>query len=72
MLGWNTVPQDGKWVPTFPKAKYLFPKAEFEYWKAEYAKDKTVNQGAFEDSVLPIFDAGLAEFIDETKESPAA
>ena len=67
-VGWNTVPQDGKWVPTFPKAKYLFPKAEFDYWKAEYAKDKTVNQGAFEDSVLPIFDAGLAEFIDETKD----
>ena len=59
-VGWNTVQQDGKWVPTFPKAKYLFPKAEFDYWKAEYAKDKTVNQGSFEDSVLPIFDAGLA------------
>ena len=67
-VGWNTVPQDGKWVPTFAKAKYLFPKAEFEYWKAEYARDKAVNQGAFGDSVLPIFDAGLAEFIDETKE----
>jgi glyoxylase-like metal-dependent hydrolase (beta-lactamase superfamily II) len=67
-VGWNTVPQDGNWVPAFPKAKYLFPKAEFDYWKAEYARDKTINQGAFEDSVLPIFDAGLAEFIDETKE----
>jgi glyoxylase-like metal-dependent hydrolase (beta-lactamase superfamily II) len=67
-VGWNTVPQDGKWVPTFPKAKYLFPKSEFDYWKAEYAKDKSVNQGSFEDSVLPIFDAGLAEFIDESKD----
>ena len=67
-VGWNTVQQDGKWVPTFPKAKYLFPRTEFDYWKAEYARDKTVNQGSFEDSVLPIFDAGLAEFIDETRD----
>ena len=67
-VGWNTVPQDGKWVPAFPKAKYLFPRAEFDYWNAEYARDKGVNQGSFADSVLPIFDAGLAEFIDETKE----
>jgi glyoxylase-like metal-dependent hydrolase (beta-lactamase superfamily II) len=67
-VGWNTVPQDGNWVPAFPKAKYLFPKAEFHYWKSEYAKDKTVNQGSFEDSVLPIFEAGLAEFIDESKD----
>ena len=47
-VGWNTVPQDGKWVPTFPKANYLFPKSEFDYCKAEYAKDKSVNQGSFE------------------------
>jgi glyoxylase-like metal-dependent hydrolase (beta-lactamase superfamily II) len=67
-VGWNTVEQDGKWVPAFPKAKYLFPKGEFDYWKAAYEKDKTVNQGSFEDSVLPVFDAGLAGFIDETKE----
>src|SRR6185437_14152892 len=40
-FGWNTILQDGKWIPTFPKAKYFFPKTEFDYWKAEYAKDKT-------------------------------
>ena len=67
-VGWNTVEREGKWVPAFPKAKYLFPKAEFDHWKAEYAKDKTVNQGSFADSVLPIFDAGLAAFIDEGKD----
>jgi glyoxylase-like metal-dependent hydrolase (beta-lactamase superfamily II) len=67
-VGWDTVLQDGKWVPAFPKAKYLYPKDEFDYWKAEYAKDKTVNQGSFEDSVLPIVDAGLADFMDGTSE----
>ena len=24
-VGWNTVEKDGKWVPTFPKARYLIP-----------------------------------------------
>jgi glyoxylase-like metal-dependent hydrolase (beta-lactamase superfamily II) len=67
-VGWNTVLSDGRWVPAFPKAKYLFPKAEFDFWNGEYAKDKDVNQGSFADSVLPIFDAGLAEFIDEGKD----
>ncbi len=33
-VGWNTVEKDGKWVPAFPKARYLIPKDEFDYWKA--------------------------------------
>ena len=54
-VGWNTVEKDGRWVPTFPKARYLFPKDEFDYWKADYDKgDKDVNEGSFVDSVLPI------------------
>ena len=34
-VGWNTVEKDGKWVPTFPKARYLFPKDEFDYWQGD-------------------------------------
>ncbi|HMK78452.1 MAG TPA: MBL fold metallo-hydrolase [Xanthobacteraceae bacterium] len=68
-VGWNTVDEDGKWVPTFPKARYLFPKEEFDYWKAQYDKgDREVNQGSFVDSVLPILDAGLADFMDGKSE----
>jgi glyoxylase-like metal-dependent hydrolase (beta-lactamase superfamily II) len=67
-VGGNTVLDGGKWVPAFPKARYLFPKADFDYWKAEYEKDPGVNQGSFADSVLPVLDAGLVDFIDETKE----
>ena len=64
-VGWNTVETDGRWVPTFPKARYLFPKDEFDYWKGLYDKgDKDVNQGSFADSVLPIIEAGLGEFMD--------
>jgi len=68
-VGWNTVEKDGKWVPTFPKARYLIPKDEFDYWKAEYDKGDTgVNQGSFADSVLPILEAGLGEFMDGKQE----
>ena len=64
-VGWNTVEADGRWVPTFPKARYLFPKDEFDYWKSLYDKgDKDVNQGSFTDSVLPVIEAGLGEFMD--------
>src|ERR1051325_4021665 len=33
-VGWNTMHQDGKWVPTFPNARYLIGKMEYEHWSA--------------------------------------
>jgi glyoxylase-like metal-dependent hydrolase (beta-lactamase superfamily II) len=32
--GWNTILRDGRWVPTFPNAKYIFHKKEYAYWEA--------------------------------------
>ena len=31
--GWNTMLRDGRWVPTFPKAKYIFHKREYAAWE---------------------------------------
>ena len=31
--GWNTVLRDGRWVPTFPRAKYVFHKREYAAWE---------------------------------------
>jgi glyoxylase-like metal-dependent hydrolase (beta-lactamase superfamily II) len=31
-IGWTTVLKDGRWVPTFPKARYLFARIEYEHW----------------------------------------
>src|SRR5215510_6131477 len=31
-VGWNTRLQDGRWVPTFPNAKYIFARKEWQYW----------------------------------------
>ena len=31
-VGWNTMLVDGRWVPTFPKARYLMGRVEFAHW----------------------------------------
>lgn len=60
-VGWNTMLVDGRWVPTFPQARYLFGRREFEHWQraAEGAQ-----RAVFEDSVQPIVDAGLHELVE--------
>ena len=58
-VGWNTRFVDGRWVPTFPNARYLFNEKEWAHWKD--APDHT--GPVFEDSVQPIFDAGLADLV---------
>lgn len=59
-VGWNTRLEDGRWVPTFPKAKYLFAAGELAYWQAEHAR--TPNPILL-DSVLPVIAAGQAEVV---------
>jgi glyoxylase-like metal-dependent hydrolase (beta-lactamase superfamily II) len=53
-VGWNTRLENGRWVPTFPNAKYLFSKIELDFWLAENDK-ATVPPIA--DSVIPIVEA---------------
>ena len=31
-VGWNTRLENGQWVPTFPKAKYVFSDRELSFW----------------------------------------
>ena len=38
--GWNTTLRDGRWVPTFPNAKYIFHKREYAAWEAENAQGR--------------------------------
>jgi glyoxylase-like metal-dependent hydrolase (beta-lactamase superfamily II) len=59
-VGWNTMLVDGRWVPTFPNARYLFVRPEYEHWRA----DPNVHSGYFDDSVRPVVDAGLVEWTD--------
>jgi glyoxylase-like metal-dependent hydrolase (beta-lactamase superfamily II) len=60
-VGWNTKLVDGKWIPTFGKARYLFGKTEYEHWRDHNAEsDKAA---VFNDSVKPIVDAGRADLV---------
>jgi glyoxylase-like metal-dependent hydrolase (beta-lactamase superfamily II) len=61
--GWNTRLLDGRWVPTFPNAKYVFSKAEYEHWKGPAGREG-FNAGVYEDSVLPVVESGQAEIVD--------
>ncbi len=55
--GWNTSFVDGRWVPTFPNAKYVFA-------RTEYAAAEAGNTPIFQESVLPIMEAGQAQLVD--------
>ena len=43
-VGWNTRLLDGRWVPTFPNARYLIGKAELDHWRGQIAGWQRVGQ----------------------------
>ncbi len=59
-VGWNTLLENGRWVPTFPQARYLIGRAEYDYWSAEGDDEQ---QAILSDSVKPVFDAGLVDLV---------
>ena len=59
-VGWNTRRADGRWVPTFPKARYLFGAKEYEYWTGRHAKEPIPYMT---DSVLPVVEAKRADLV---------
>ena len=59
-VGWNTRLSDGRWVPTFPKARYLFSEKELAHWTARHAATPIP---ALADSVLPIVAENRAELV---------
>jgi glyoxylase-like metal-dependent hydrolase (beta-lactamase superfamily II) len=59
-VGWNTRLVNGRWVPTFPKARYVFAKQEFDYWSEQNAKAEVP---PFVDSVLPVVEAKRHELV---------
>jgi len=64
-VGWNTKLVDGVWTPTFPRARHIMPRLEVDLAKAgKMTAHVEANQRSIVDSVLPIIDAGLADFVD--------
>lgn len=66
-VGWNTRLDNGRWVPTFPKARYLIGCTELAFWTEAAARpaEHPLNHGSFADSVLPVIEAGAAEMVDD-------
>ena len=62
--GWNTKLENGRWVPTFPNAKYLFSRTEYESWTDDQAANRA-HYEVFEDSVLPVIREGLGHIIED-------
>jgi glyoxylase-like metal-dependent hydrolase (beta-lactamase superfamily II) len=60
-VGWNTMMVDGRWIPTFPHARYLIGRKEWEHWSVDQSK---FVKDPIDDSVRPVIDAGLAEFVE--------
>jgi glyoxylase-like metal-dependent hydrolase (beta-lactamase superfamily II) len=61
-VGWNTRLENGRWVPTFPKAKYLFADRELAFW-TERNKEDPSKCPWMVDSVLPIVEAKRHEMV---------
>lgn len=60
-VGWNTMLQDDRWVPSFPNARYLIGRIEYDHWSAADDQDQIP---VMQDSVAPIFAAGLADLVE--------
>src|SRR5579863_1891405 len=61
-VGWNTMLVAGRWVPTFPQARYLMGRVEFEYWRTQ--RENEFQIPVFADSIAPVFDAGLVDLVE--------
>lgn len=66
-VGWNTRLVDGRWVPTFPNARYIYGAQEFAHWSTPDGGLKTMpgNAAVITDSVLPVVEAGLVDFVED-------
>ncbi|MFN0317769.1 MAG: MBL fold metallo-hydrolase [Burkholderiales bacterium] len=59
-VGWNTQLRDGRWVPTFPNAKYIFAKQEWDNFEALNRREPQPHYG---DSLLPVMEAGQVQLV---------
>lgn len=61
-VGWDTRKEGDAWVPTFTNARHLYTEAALEALRDPGGYDNT---NVLAESVQPILDAGLADFVDE-------
>ena len=73
-VGWNTMlsdglsdglsegPQGGRWVPTFPNARYLMGRVEYRHWTSRH--DRADTAAVLADSATPVWQAGLVDLVE--------
>jgi len=59
-VGWNTRLADGRWLPTFPHARYLLGRIDYDGLAA--AVDENSRE-LMADSITPVLDAGLVDWV---------
>jgi len=64
-VGWNTFEQKGKWVPTFPNARYLMGADEWTYWKDI---EDPYGASSQEQAIFPVLDANLVDLVESNHE----
>ncbi len=65
-VGWNTLRRDGRFVPTFPNAKYVFDRREWGYGSGR--KKGNFGYEPIRDRVRPVVDAGAVLLVDPPHE----
>jgi glyoxylase-like metal-dependent hydrolase (beta-lactamase superfamily II) len=64
-VGWNTHAVDGVWEPTFVNARYLVSDGEFRYWQSRSASAAGDHRAGFDDSIVPVAEAGLLHLVGD-------
>ncbi|MBW3096616.1 MBL fold metallo-hydrolase [Pseudohoeflea coraliihabitans] len=68
--GWNTRLEDGRWVPTFPNARYVFGRDEYANWQPGGVTALAQPEGlaVIADSIDPIVDAEMVDWVSDGDE----
>lgn len=61
-VGWNTRLENGRWVPTFPNARYVFSRKDLDFYATQ--QHEPLHRESYDDSVLPVIEAGLADIVE--------
>jgi glyoxylase-like metal-dependent hydrolase (beta-lactamase superfamily II) len=61
-VGWNTIRDGERWVPTFPNARYLI--GAIEHAQATQGPGRPDTARLLADSIQPLLDAGLVDFVE--------
>jgi glyoxylase-like metal-dependent hydrolase (beta-lactamase superfamily II) len=67
-VGWNTTLRDGRWIPTFHRARYVFSRVEYEHRRAAFELNTSAGLGVFADSILPVMQSGQALLVESDHE----